>query len=47
MRDLKGGTRALDQGDQETLDELRGHSITYDIALGPHARHKAFSLQTC
>ena len=28
VRDLEGGYLALDPGDQETLDELRGHSIT-------------------
>ena len=32
--DLEGGTLALDQGDQETLDEVRGHSsscVSVDI----------------
>ena len=28
------------------MDELRGHSITYRITLGPHAGRKAFTLQT-
>ncbi len=32
--------------DDATLDELRSHSITYRIALGPHAGRKAFTLQT-
>ena len=27
-------------------DELRGHSITYRIALGPHAGRKALTLRT-
>ena len=30
----------------QPLDELRGHSITYRIALGPHAGRKASTLQT-
>ena len=46
VRDLEGGYLALDSGDDSTLDELRGHSITYRIALGPHAGRKAFTLQT-
>ena len=32
--------------DDPILDELRSHSITYRIALGPHAGRKAFTLQT-
>ena len=28
------------------LDQLLGHSITYRIALGPHAGRKVFTLQT-
>ena len=32
--------------DDSILDELRSHSITYRIALGPHAGRKAFTLQT-
>ena len=31
---------------RDILDELRGHSITYRIALGPHAGRKALTLQT-
>ena len=45
VRDLEGGYLALDPGDQETLDELRGHSTPYRIALGPHAGRKALTLQ--
>ena len=45
MRDLEGGYLALDPGDQETLDELRGHSTPYRIARGPHAGRKALTLQ--
>ncbi len=46
MRDLENGYLALDPSDDLTLDELRGHSITYRIALGPHTGRKAFTLQT-
>ena len=46
VRDIENGTLALDLGDDSTLDELRGHSITYRIALGPHVGRKAFTLQT-
>ena len=28
------------------LDQLLGHSITYRIAVGPHAGRKVFTLQT-
>ena len=28
VRDIENGTLALDSGDDSTLDELRGHSIT-------------------
>ncbi len=29
-----------------SFDELLGHSITYRIAVGPHAGRKLFTLQT-
>jgi hypothetical protein len=28
------------------MDDLLGHSISYRIAVGPHAGRKAFTLQT-
>ena len=28
------------------MDDLRGHSVTYRIAMGPRAGRKAFTLQT-
>jgi hypothetical protein len=37
------GGDALEAG---PLDELLGHSITYRIAVGPHAGRKVFTLQT-
>ena len=32
--------------DEEPMNQLRGHSITYRIAVGPQAGRKVFSLQT-
>jgi len=29
-----------------SMEQLRGHSITYRIAVGPHAGRKVFTLQT-
>ena len=46
MRAIENGTLELDKNDDSTLDELRGHSTPYRIALGPHAGRKAFTLQT-
>ena len=44
--DDEHGFLTLNASDDSTLDELRGHSITYRIALGPHAGRKALTLQT-
>ena len=46
VRDDANGFLTLGPSDDATLDELRGHSIPYRIALGPHAGRKAFTLQT-
>ena len=46
MRDDEHGLLTLNASDDSTLDELRGHSITYRIALGPHAGRKALTLRT-
>ena len=46
VRDDEHGFLTLNASDDSTLDELRGHSITYRIALGPHAGRKALTLQT-
>ena len=45
VRDDENDFLTVDASDESTLDELRGHSITYRIALGPHAGRKAFTLQ--
>jgi hypothetical protein len=40
-RDAENDYLALDGADDEPLDVLQGHSITYRIALGPQAgRHR-------
>ncbi|MFK8083527.1 MAG: hypothetical protein AB8B97_24870, partial [Granulosicoccus sp.] len=39
-------TLALEEGDEDTLQQLQGHSITYRIAMGPHAGRKVLTLQT-
>ena len=46
MRDPENDYLTLGASDDSTVDELRDHSITYRIALGPHAGRKAFTLQT-
>ncbi|MGH8598059.1 MAG: hypothetical protein ACREXT_15495 [Gammaproteobacteria bacterium] len=46
VRDLENGYLTLGPSDDATLDELRGHSSTYRLALDPHAGRKAFTLQT-
>ena len=45
VRDDEHDFLTFDASDDSTLDELRSHSITYRIALGPHAGRKAFTLQ--
>jgi hypothetical protein len=39
-------TLPLEEGHEETLQQLQGHSITYRIAMGPHAGRKVLTLQT-
>jgi len=50
VRDMEHSYLALEPGtreqEQETLEELQSHSITYRIALGPHKGRKAFMLQS-
>jgi len=48
VRDPENDYLQLDALDEENacMDHLRGHSITYRIALGRHAGKKAFALQT-
>ena len=46
VRDDENEFLTLDASNDATLDDLRSHSITYRIALGPHAGRKAFTSQT-
>ena len=44
-RDAENSYQATDALEAGPLDELLGHSITYRIAVGPHAGLKVFTLQ--
>lgn len=47
VRDAESSHLAFDSGDEDSaLAELRRHSITYRIALGPYRGRKAFMLQS-
>jgi len=37
---------ALEDEEGNTMQQLQGHSITYRIAMGPHAGSKVVTLQT-
>ena len=43
--DAENSCLASDAVDDEAMNSLMGHSITYRIAIGPHARRKVFTLQ--
>ena len=45
-RDAENSTLALDHSGEDPMDPLRGHSITYRIAVGPQQGRKVFTLQT-
>ena len=45
-RDAEHSYLALESADEDPMDQLRGHSITYRIAVGPQAGRKVFTLQT-
>jgi len=45
-RDTEHSTLALADSDEDPMDQLRGHSITYRIAVGPQQGRKVFTLQT-
>jgi hypothetical protein len=36
----------LDESEEDSMNQLQGHSITYRIAVGPHQGRKVFTLQT-
>ena len=46
VRDAEHSYLALDSSDEDPMDQLRGHSITYRIAVGPQQGRKVFTLQT-
>jgi hypothetical protein len=46
MADAEHSTLTLDDSGEEPIDQLRGHSITYRIAVGPQQGRKVFTLQT-
>jgi hypothetical protein len=45
-RDAEHSYLALEDSDEDPMDQLRGHSITYRIAVGPQQGRKVFTLQT-
>ena len=45
-RDAENAYLALENLDEEPMDQLRGYSITYRIAVGPQQGRKVFTLQT-
>ena len=46
VRDAEHSYLTLDNADEDPMDQLRGHSITYRIAVGPQQGRKVFTLQT-
>ena len=47
ISDLGRGAKCrLANADEDSMDKLRGHSITYRIAVGPQQGRKVFTLQT-
>ena len=46
VRDAEHSFLALDNSDEDPMDQLQGHSITYRIAVGPQQGRKVFTLQT-
>jgi len=45
-RDAEHSYLALENKDEDPMDQLRGHSITYRIAVGPQQGRKVFTLQS-
>ena len=45
-RDAENSYMALDHSGEDPMDQLRGYSITYHIAVGPQQGCKVFTLQT-
>ena len=45
-RDAEHSYLTLENSEEDPMDQLRGHSITYRIAVGPGQGRKVFALQT-
>ena len=45
-KDIEHSYLTMDSLDEDLMDQLRGHSITYRIAVGPQQGRKVFTLQT-
>jgi hypothetical protein len=45
-RDAENTYLALENPDEDQMDQLRGYSITYRIAVGSQQGRKVFTLQT-
>ena len=45
-RDAESSYLSLDAAEEDPVDQLLGHSITYRIAVGPQAGRKVFTVQT-
>jgi len=45
-RDEENSTLTLDGLDEDPMQELHSHSVTYRIAMGPQRGRKVFTLQT-
>ena len=46
VRDAENSYLTTDAVDEDPMPSLVGHSISYRIAVGPHAGGKVFTLQT-
>lgn len=46
VRDAEQSYLTLDEPEEDPMNQLQGHSITYRIAVGPHQGRKVFTLQT-
>ena len=46
VRDAEHSYLTLENADEDPMDQLRGHSITYRVAVGPQQGRKVFTLQT-
>jgi hypothetical protein len=43
VRDEESDYLTLETSDDEAMEQLYGHSITYRIAIGPHQGRKVFA----